>query len=214
MAYHRVHAVRVSIARIFNTYGPRMRRDDGRAVPTFVSQALRGEPITVHGDGSQTRSLCYVDDLVEGLWRLFVSDLTDPVNLGNPEEVTVLELAERVRVAVGAEVPIEFTERPEDDPQVRRPTSRSPGSSSDGSRRCRSRPVWSGWSPGPPRRGRPRTRGAGAAASTPHRAACRPRAPRPVRRVVRARRPAPGVDGRAVRPTPSSCRRATCWATV
>jgi dTDP-glucose 4,6-dehydratase len=121
MAYHRVHAVPVSIVRIFNTYGPRMRRDDGRAVPTFVSQALRGEPITVHGDGSQTRSLCYVDDLVEGLWRLLVSDLTGPVNLGNPEEVTVLELAERVRAAVGAEVLIEFTERPEDDPQVRRP---------------------------------------------------------------------------------------------
>jgi nucleoside-diphosphate-sugar epimerase len=88
---------------------------------TFVSLALRGEPITVHGDGSQTRSLCYVDDLVEGPWRLFVSDLTGPVNLGNPEEVTVLELAERVRVGVDAEVPIEFTERPEDDPQVRRP---------------------------------------------------------------------------------------------
>jgi dTDP-glucose 4,6-dehydratase len=121
MAYHRVHAVPVSIARIFNTYGPRMRRDDGRAVPTFVSQALRGEPITVHGDGSQTRSLCYVDDLVEGLWRLLVSDLTGPLNIGNPEEVTVLELAERVRAAVGAEVSIEFTERPEDDPQVRRP---------------------------------------------------------------------------------------------
>jgi dTDP-glucose 4,6-dehydratase len=98
-----------------------MRRDDGRAVPTFVSQALRGEPITVHGDGSQTRSLCYVDDLVEGLWRLLVSDLTGPVNIGNPEEVTVLELAERVRAAVGAEVSIEFTQRPEDDPQVRRP---------------------------------------------------------------------------------------------
>jgi dTDP-glucose 4,6-dehydratase len=121
MAYHRVHTVPVSIVRIFNTFGPRMRRNDGRAVPTFVSQALRGEPITVHGDGSQTRSLCYVDDLVEGLWRLFVSDLTGPVNLGNPEEVTVLELAERVRVAVGAGVPIEFTERPQDDPQVRRP---------------------------------------------------------------------------------------------
>ena len=121
LAYHRVHAVPVAIARIFNTYGPRMRRDDGRAVPTFVSQALRGEPITVHGDGSQTRSLCYVDDLVEGLWRLFASDLTGPVNLGNPEEVTVLELAERIRAAAGAQVPIEFTERPEDDPQVRRP---------------------------------------------------------------------------------------------
>ena len=121
MAYRRVHAVPVSIVRIFNTYGPRMRRDDGRAVPTFVSQALRGEPITVHGDGTQTRSLCYVDDLVEGLWRMLVSDLTGPVNLGNPEEVTVLELAERVRTAARAEVPIAFTERPEDDPQVRRP---------------------------------------------------------------------------------------------
>ena len=121
MAYHRAHGVPVHIARIFNTYGPRMRRDDGRAVPTFVSQSLNGEPITVHGDGSQTRSLCFVDDLVEGLWRLFVSDLVGPVNLGNPEEVTVLELAERVRAAAGSDVPIEFTDRPVDDPQVRRP---------------------------------------------------------------------------------------------
>jgi dTDP-glucose 4,6-dehydratase len=121
MAYRRVHGLPVGVVRIFNTYGPRMRRDDGRAIPTFVSQALSGEPITVHGDGHQTRSLCYVDDLVEGLWRLLVSDLTGPVNLGNPEEVTVLELAERVRVAARAEVPIAFTERPEDDPQVRRP---------------------------------------------------------------------------------------------
>jgi dTDP-glucose 4,6-dehydratase len=121
MAYHRVHCVRVSIARIFNTYGPGMRRDDGRAVPTFVSQALSGEPITVHGDGSQTRSLCFVDDLVEGLWRLLVSDLVGPVNLGNPEEVTVLELAERVRAAAGTDVSIAFTDRPVDDPKVRRP---------------------------------------------------------------------------------------------
>src|SRR5262245_20000205 len=121
MAYHRVHGVRVSIARIFNTYGPRMRRDDGRAVPTFVSQALSGGPLTVHGDGSQTRSLCFVDDLVEGLWRLPVSDLVGPVNLGNSEEVTVLELAERIRAAVGHGVPIGFTDRPVDDPQVRRP---------------------------------------------------------------------------------------------
>jgi dTDP-glucose 4,6-dehydratase len=121
MAYHRVHGVPVSIARIFNTYGPRMRRDDGRAVPSFVARALAGRPLTVHGDGSQTRSLCYVDDLVEGLWRLFESDVSGPVNLGNPEEVTVLELAERVRAAVGADVGIEFVERPVDDPQVRRP---------------------------------------------------------------------------------------------
>jgi len=121
MAYHRVHAVPVRIARIFNTYGPRMRADDGRAVPTFVRQALHGEPLTVHGDGTQTRSLCYVDDLIEGLWRLIVSDLTGPVNLGNPQEVTVLHLAERIRAAAGADVPIAFVDRPEDDPQVRRP---------------------------------------------------------------------------------------------
>jgi dTDP-glucose 4,6-dehydratase len=121
MAYHRVHGVPVSIARIFNTYGPRMRRDDGRAVPNFIARALSGSPLVVHGDGSQTRSLCYADDLVEGLWRLFGSDVTGPVNLGNPEEVSVLELAERVRAAVGADVGIEFVERPVDDPQVRRP---------------------------------------------------------------------------------------------
>jgi dTDP-glucose 4,6-dehydratase len=111
----------VGIARIFNTYGPRMRRKDGRALPTFLSQALAGQPITVQGDGAQTRSLCYVDDLVEGLWRLLVSDLTGPVNLGNPEELTVLELAERVRAAVGADVEILHVDRPVDDPQVRRP---------------------------------------------------------------------------------------------
>jgi nucleoside-diphosphate-sugar epimerase len=116
-----VHAVPVRIARIFNTYGPRMRADDGRAVPTFVRQALHGEPLTVHGDGTQTRSLCYVDDLIEGLWRLVISDLTGPVNLGNPQEVTVLHLAERIRAAAGADVPIAFVDRPEDDPQVRRP---------------------------------------------------------------------------------------------
>jgi len=121
MAYHRVYAVSLGIARSFNTYGPRMRRDDGRAVPTFVRQALGGEPLTVHADGTQTRFLCYVDDLVEGLWRLLVSDLAGPVILGNPEEVTVLELAERVRAAIGTDVPIAFGERPEDDPQVRRP---------------------------------------------------------------------------------------------
>ena len=121
MAYHRVHALPAGIARIFNTYGPRMRRNDGRALPTFLSQALAGQPITVHGDGAQTRSLCYVDDLVEGLWRLLISDLPGPVNLGNPEEITVLELAERVRAAVGADVEIVHVDRPVDDPQVRRP---------------------------------------------------------------------------------------------
>jgi dTDP-glucose 4,6-dehydratase len=121
MAYHRVHGVPVKIARIFNTYGPRMRPDDGRAVPTFISQAIRGEPITVHGDGSQTRSLCYVDDLVEGLWKLLVSEISGPVNLGNPDEITVATLAERVRSATGADVPIVHVNRSPDDPQVRRP---------------------------------------------------------------------------------------------
>ncbi len=121
MAYHRVHGIPVRIARIFNTYGPRMRRGDGRAVPTFMDQAIRGEPLTVHGNGEQTRSLCYVDDLVEGLWRLLHSDIEGPVNLGNPEEVTVRQLAEQIRSLVGADVPIVFTERPQDDPQVRCP---------------------------------------------------------------------------------------------
>ena len=121
MAYQRTFGVPVRIARIFNTYGPRMRRDDGRAVPSFIADALAGSSLTVHGDGSQTRSLCYVDDLVEGLWRLFESHSIGPVNLGNPEEVTVLELAERVRATVRADVGIEFVERPVDDPQVRRP---------------------------------------------------------------------------------------------
>jgi nucleoside-diphosphate-sugar epimerase len=120
-AYHRVHGIPVKIARIFNTYGPRMRRDDGRAVPTFIEQALSGEPMTVHGDGSQTRSLCYVDDLVDGLWRLLNSDLSGPVNLGSQEEVTVLELAEAVRSVTGSSSDIVFTERPVDDPEVRCP---------------------------------------------------------------------------------------------
>ena len=121
MAYRRVHGMRTHIVRIFNTYGPRMRRNDGRAVPTFIDQALRGEPLTVHGDGGQTRSLCYVDDLIEGIWRLFTSDLPGPVNVGNPEEVTMLELAERIRATVGIDAPIEHVERPVDDPQVRCP---------------------------------------------------------------------------------------------
>ena len=121
MAFHRSRGLEVRIARIFNTYGPRMRRMDGRAVPTFLQQALTGEAITVHGDGSQTRSLCYVDDLVEGLFRLLTSDETGPVNIGNPEEVTVLHLAELVREAAGSDSEIVTTERPVDDPQVRCP---------------------------------------------------------------------------------------------
>ena len=121
MAYHRTHGVRVRIARIFNTYGPSMRIDDGRAFCTFAVQALRGEPLTVHGDGSQTRSLCYVDDLIEGIWRLLGSELVGPVNLGNPEEVTILELARTVARAAGVEARIELRPRPVDDPEVRRP---------------------------------------------------------------------------------------------
>jgi dTDP-glucose 4,6-dehydratase len=121
MAYHRVHDIPVKIARIFNTYGPRMRRNDGRAVPTFIGQALRGDSLTVHGDGSQTRSLCYVDDLVEGLWRLLTSGFLGVMNVGNPEEVTVLELAERIRDVVRAGSEVVFIDRPVDDPEVRCP---------------------------------------------------------------------------------------------
>jgi dTDP-glucose 4,6-dehydratase len=120
-AYRRAHAVPVRIARIFNTYGPQMRRHDGRAVPTFVAQALAGEPLTVHGRGEQTRSLCFVDDMIEGFWRLLGADLQEPVNLGNPEEVTVLRLAEIIREAVGSRSEVAFTERPVDDPEVRSP---------------------------------------------------------------------------------------------
>jgi dTDP-glucose 4,6-dehydratase len=120
-AYHRYHDVPVRVARIFNTYGERMRVDDGRAVPTFVVQALAGEPLTVHGDGSQTRSLCYVADEIEGLLRLLVSDHTGPMNIGNPEEVTVRELAETIIEVTGSSSGLRFTDRPQDDPEVRRP---------------------------------------------------------------------------------------------
>jgi dTDP-glucose 4,6-dehydratase len=121
MAYRRYEKVDVRIARIFNTYGPRMRLDDGRVVPTFVAQALRGEPITMFGDGSQTRSFCYVDDEVEGLWRLLHSPYAEPVNIGNPHELTILEFARAVQRLVGADVPIVGKPLPEDDPKVRRP---------------------------------------------------------------------------------------------
>ena len=121
MAYHRSHGVRVSIARIFNTYGPRMRLDDGRAFAAFTAQALSGRPVTVHGDGLQTRSLCYVDDLVDGVVRLTSSGFPGPVNLGNPEEVSMLELARTLIKAAGSDSDIVFVPRPEDDPQVRRP---------------------------------------------------------------------------------------------
>lgn len=121
MAYHRVKGIPVRIARIFNTYGPGMRRRDGRVVPTFISQALSGEPLTVHGTGQQTRSLCFVDDMIEGICSLIGSDLNRPVNLGRPEEVSVLELAERIRRACTSTSEVMFTDRPVDDPKVRRP---------------------------------------------------------------------------------------------
>jgi dTDP-glucose 4,6-dehydratase len=120
-AYARVHGVPVKIARIFNTYGPRMRRDDGRAVPTFIEQALSGRPLTVHGDGSQTRSLCFVDDLIEGLWRLLLSDVYGPVNLGGPVEITVLDLAELINKISGGDSDVNFLPRPIDDPEIRCP---------------------------------------------------------------------------------------------
>ncbi len=121
MAYHRIHQVSTRIIRIFNTYGPRMRLDDGRVVPNFLTQALRGEPLTVYGDGSQTRSLCYVDDLVRGILAVADSDDPMPFNLGSEYEVTVLELAEVIRRLAGSDSPIEFRPLPTDDPRQRRP---------------------------------------------------------------------------------------------
>jgi len=121
MAYRRHHEVDTAIVRIFNTHGPRMRPDDGRAIPTFVGQAIRGEPITVAGDGSQTRSIQYVDDLVEGVIRLLRSGHPGPMNIGNPLEVSMLELAVTIREIVGSDSEISFIDRPTDDPTVRRP---------------------------------------------------------------------------------------------
>lgn len=121
MAYHRRHQVDTRIVRIFNTYGPRMRLNDGRALPNFLYQALSGQPITVYGDGSQTRSFCYVSDLIDGIHRLMQSDEHLPVNVGNPQEITILEFAERVKALVGADVPIVFRPLPQDDPKQRQP---------------------------------------------------------------------------------------------
>jgi dTDP-glucose 4,6-dehydratase len=121
MAYHRFHQVDVRIVRIFNTYGPRMRPRDGRVVPAFVQQALTGEPMTVFGEGKQTRSFCFVNDLVEGIWRLLMSDLREPCNIGNPQEMTILEFAETIKAAVGSSSPIIFKPLPVDDPQTRQP---------------------------------------------------------------------------------------------
>lgn len=121
MAYHRHHGVDTRIVRIFNTYGPRMRLNDGRALPNFLYQALVGEPITVYGDGKQTRSFCYVSDLIDGIYRLLESDEHEPVNIGNPNEITILEFAERVRALVGTTAPIVFRPLPQDDPKQRCP---------------------------------------------------------------------------------------------
>jgi dTDP-glucose 4,6-dehydratase len=121
MAYHRVHNLNTHIVRIFNTYGPRMRLNDGRVLPNFMYQALRGEPITVYGDGKQTRSFCYVSDLVEGIFRLLFTDFHDPVNLGNPAEITILEFAEEVRKLAGSKSEVVFKPLPQDDPKVRQP---------------------------------------------------------------------------------------------
>jgi dTDP-glucose 4,6-dehydratase len=121
LAYHRAHDLETRIVRIFNTMGERMRTDDGRAIPTFIAQALAGDSMTVHGDGSQTRSVAYVSDLVEGVWRLLQSEVTEPVNIGNPEEHTVLELAHAVADAAGVDPQIRFVDRPVDDPSQRRP---------------------------------------------------------------------------------------------
>jgi dTDP-glucose 4,6-dehydratase len=121
MAYHNFHGVETRIIRIFNTYGPRMRLDDGRALPTFVNQALHGEDITVFGDGSQTRSFCYVDDLVDGIYRLLLSDYHKPVNIGNPVEITLQQFAEEVLALTGANVKIVYRPLPQDDPKQRQP---------------------------------------------------------------------------------------------
>jgi dTDP-glucose 4,6-dehydratase len=125
MAYHRAHGVDTRIVRIFNTYGPRMRLEDGRVVPNFIAQALRGDPLTVYGDGSQTRSFCYVSDLIEGIYHLLLSDETGPVNIGNPAEMTILDFAEKVKEVTGTKSEITFVHpedvRIKDDPKVRQP---------------------------------------------------------------------------------------------
>ncbi len=121
MAYHRTHGLQTRIARIFNTYGPRMRLDDGRALPNFMVQALRGEDITVYGNGTQTRSFCYVDDLIEGIKKLLYSDEAEPVNLGNPEEITILNFAKEIIALTGSKSRIVFKSLPDNDPKVRQP---------------------------------------------------------------------------------------------
>ena len=121
MAYHRYHGLETRIVRIFNTYGPRMRMNDGRVLPAFIGQALRGEDITIFGDGSQTRSFCYVDDLVEGIYRLLMSDYAEPVNIGNPDEITIGEFAEEIIKLTGTDQKVVYKDLPVDDPKQRRP---------------------------------------------------------------------------------------------
>ena len=121
MGYHRFHDVETRIVRIFNTYGPRMRLNDGRALPAFMGQALRGEELTVFGDGSQTRSFCYVDDLIEGIWRLLHSDEVMPTNIGNPSEMTILDFAKKILAMTDGDTQISFKPLPQDDPKVRQP---------------------------------------------------------------------------------------------
>jgi len=121
MAYHRAHGVKTHIARIFNTYGPRMRLEDGRVLPAFMTQAFRGESLTVFGDGGQTRSFCYVSDLIEGIVRLLGTDYRGPVNIGNPNEITILDFAKEVLALTGSKSEIVFRDLPDDDPKVRRP---------------------------------------------------------------------------------------------
>ncbi|MFP6637473.1 MAG: UDP-glucuronic acid decarboxylase family protein [Nitrospinaceae bacterium] len=121
MAYHRTHGINTKIIRIFNTYGPRMRVNDGRAIPNFLKQALTGKNLTVYGDGSQTRSFCYVSDLVEGIYRLLTSDQNEPINIGNPKEMTIKEIAEKILHATNSKSKISFVPLPEDDPKVRQP---------------------------------------------------------------------------------------------
>lgn len=121
MAYHTYHQLETRIVRIFNTYGPRMRLNDGRVLPAFIGQALRGEDLTIFGDGSQTRSFCFVDDLVEGIYRLLLSDHTDPVNIGNPDEITISEFAEEIIKLTGTEQKVVYEDLPKDDPKKRQP---------------------------------------------------------------------------------------------
>ena len=121
MAYHRYHGVNTHIVRIFNTYGPRMRKDDGRAVPNFINQALKDEDLTIYGDGAQTRSFCYISDLIDGIYRLAMSDINTPVNIGNPHEISVKKCAETIISMTGSKSKLIFNELPVDDPKVRRP---------------------------------------------------------------------------------------------